>query len=495
MLILISELNGMKHSKFIEMLKDIFEHSPWVAEKVWTYRPFASLTDLHEKMVFIVKDATYEEKLALIQAHPNLGARLEMSNASVQEQAGIGLNQLTSEEFNQFSSLNKQYMEKFGFPFIMAVKGQTKTVIYESMQRRSNHHEAEEFETALKEIEKIAYFRLEELIKKRSVLMSKKRTVSYGKGDVFAYRTFLSPLTGVKQIPESNFIGRSNTVFGVNVKIEVGGQKLLPSFTEGDNSLVVATDSMKNFVQRHLGRYEGATIEGFIQYVAEEFLKKYDHIDTIKIIGEEVPFEETTTTASANGLTRSDLVFKHSRNEKSIAKLELVRGEGTIDIVQQSSGVLDLQLIKVRGNSFVGFIRDEYTTLPEDSNRPLFIYLNIGWEYEDTGDSTGSAPYSYVCAEQVRDIATSIFHELETPSIQYLIYLIGCRVLERFPQLREVSFQSQNHTWDPVVEEIPNSEGKVYTEPRPPYGFQHFTVTKEDLGNSKELSGEINISK
>jgi len=324
--------------------------------------------------------------------------------------------------------------------------------------------------------------------------MSKKRTVSYGKGDVFAYRTFLSPLIAVKQIPESDFTGRSNTVFGVNVKIEVGGQTLLPSFTEGDNSLVVATDSMKNFVQRHLGSYEGATIEGFVQYVAEEFLKKYDHIDTIKIIGEEVPFEETTK-ASANGVTHSDLVFKHSRNEKSVATIEMVRNERTIDIVQQSSGVLDLQLIKVRGNSFVGFIRDEYTTLPEDSNRPLFIYLNIGWEYEDTGDSTGSAPYSYVCAEQVRDIATSIFHELETPSIQYLIYLIGCRVLERFPQLREVSFQSQNHTWDPVVEEIPNSEGKVYTEPRPPYGFQYFTVTKEDLENSKELSGEINISK
>ena len=494
MLVTLSELNETVHSKFVEMLKDIFEYSPWVPEKAWTYRPFASLKDLHEKMVLIVKEATYEEKLALIQAHPNLGARLEMSDASVQEQAGIGLNQLTSEEYDQFSSLNKQYMEKFGFPFIMAVKGKSKTVIYESMQLRIKHTESDEFETALKEIEKIAYFRLQELIKIRGVHMSKERTVSYGKGDVFAYRTFLTPLTGVKQIPESDFLGRSNTVFGVNVKIEVGGQKLLSSFTEGDNSLVVATDSMKNFVQRHLGSYEGSTIEGFIQYVAEEFLKKYDHIDTIKIIGEEVPFE-ATTTASKDGLTQSDLVFKHSRNEKSVATIEMVRNGEVIDIVNQSSGVLDLQLIKVRGNSFVGFIRDEYTTLPEDSNRPLFIYLNIGWEYEDIDDSTGSAPHSYVCAEQVRDIATSIFHELETPSIQYLIHLIGCRVLERFPQLREVSFQSQNHTWDPVVEKIPNSAGKVYTEPRPPYGFQHFSVTKEDLEHHRELSETMNISK
>ncbi len=493
-MVTLDRLNEASHLEFVEILKDIFEHSPWIPEKAWVYRPFSSLEDLHKKMVLIVNEATYEEKLALIQAHPNLGARLEMSRSSVQEQAGAGLNQLTPEEFEQFSSLNKRYMKKFGFPFILAVKGQTKSDIYYAMQLRENHSVTEEFEIALKQIDKIAFFRLQDLLKRRGVQMKKERTVSYGKGAVFAYRTFLSPLTGIKEIPESDFSGRSNTVFGVNVKIEVGGQQLLPSFTEGDNSLVVATDSMKNFVQRHLGSYEGSTIEGFIQYIAEEFLKKYDHIDTIKLIGEEVPFE-AATTVSAGETKESDLVFKHSRNEKAVATIEMVRDGEIVEIVHQSSGVLDLQLIKVRGNSFVGFIRDEYTTLPEDSNRPLFIYLNIGWEYEVNEDSTGSAPHSYVCAEQVRDIATTVFHELETPSIQYLIYLIGCRVLERFPQLREVSFQSQNHTWDPVVEKIPNSEGKVYTEPRPPYGFQHFSVTKEDVENNKKLTETTNITK
>ncbi|MFD2213432.1 factor-independent urate hydroxylase [Metabacillus endolithicus] len=324
--------------------------------------------------------------------------------------------------------------------------------------------------------------------------MGKERFVSYGKGDVFAYRTFLKPLVGVKQIPESHFTERSNIVFGVNVKVEVGGKKLLPSFTEGDNRLVVATDSMKNFIQRHLGSYQGSTIEGFIQYVGEEFLKKYEHVDTIKLIGEEVPFE-TSTRLSVNGLVESDVVFKHSRNEKAVAQIEMVRTQSGVEVVEQNSGILDLQLIKVRGNSFIGFIRDEYTTLPEDNNRPLFIYLNIGWEYEDLENSTGVVPNLYVCAEQVKDIASSVFHELETPSIQYLIYLIGCRVLERFPQLKEVNFQSQNHTWDSVVEDIPNSEGKVYTEPRPPYGFQRFSVTKEDLQQNKEYADTNNLFK
>nr|WP_236930999.1 urate oxidase [Geobacillus sp. JS12] len=322
---------------------------------------------------------------------------------------------------------------------------------------------------------------------------NKERVMYYGKGDVFAYRTNLKPLTGIRTIPESSFSGRNNIIFGVNVKIAVGGAKLLTSFTEGDNSLVVATDSMKNFIQRHLASYTGTTIEGFLKYVATSFLKKYSHIETISLIGEEIPFE-TTFTLSDGNITASDLVFKRSRNEYSFATLNMVRRENdSIDIIDQYSGISDLQLIKISGNSFVGFIRDEYTTLPEDTNRPLFVYLNIKWKYKNIEDSFGDNPEYYVAAEQIRDIATSVFHETETLSIQHLIYLIGRRILERFPQLQEVNFESQNHTWDKIVEEIPGSQGKVYTEPRPPYGFQCFTVTQEDLQhkNIPMLSAEI----
>ncbi|MCM3537585.1 hypothetical protein M4D59_06355 [Priestia endophytica] len=138
-------------------------------------------------------------------------------------------------------------------------------------------------------------------------------------------------------------------------------------------------------------------------------------------------------------------------------------------------------------------MRDEYTTLPEDGNRPLFIYLNIGWNYENSEDALGETPSLYVASEQIHDIASSVFHELETPSIQNLIYRIGCRILERFPQLQSVNFQSQNHTWDTVVEEIPGEKGKVYTEPKPPFGFQLFSVTKEDLkvNSSKEKETKL----
>lgn len=161
---LIKKLNESSHLDFRNTLKDIYEHSPWIPEKAWQYRPFCSLQDLQEKMVQVVKDSTYEQKLALIQEHPNLGTRLEMSSASVKEQKGAGLNQLSEEEYELFSDLNNQYMKKFGFPFIMAVKGRTKDEIYIALKNRVANEEFIEFETALLEIYKIAFFRLEELM-------------------------------------------------------------------------------------------------------------------------------------------------------------------------------------------------------------------------------------------------------------------------------------------------------------------------------------------
>jgi urate oxidase/2-oxo-4-hydroxy-4-carboxy-5-ureidoimidazoline decarboxylase len=183
-------------------------------------------------------------------------------------------------------------------------------------------------------------------------------------------------------------------------------------------------------------------------------------------------------------------VYNHSRNEQAIASLFAKKNESnSLEILEHSSGIQALQLIKISGNSFAGFIRDEYTTLSETNNRPLFIYLNINWNYEKYKDSTGETPALYVCSEQVKDIVTSVFHNLDTLSIQHLIYQIGLTILERFPQLTNVTFQSQNRTWETVVDTIPDDDGKVYTEPRPPYGFQGFALTRDDL--KREGRGRI----
>lgn len=163
-MVTINDLNEVSLSKFTRLLGGIFEHSPWVAEAAGKFRPFPSFPALHERMVQVVAEASREDQLTLIRSHPDLGTRLEVSPSSRQEQKAAGLNELLPEEYENFSLLNKQYIKKFNFPFIMAVKGRTKDEIYSAMKLRVNHEPSVEFETALSEIYKIALFRLNELI-------------------------------------------------------------------------------------------------------------------------------------------------------------------------------------------------------------------------------------------------------------------------------------------------------------------------------------------
>ena len=155
-------LNKQDEAEFIETLGDVFEHSPWVAKKAATARPFATVTNLFNYMVEVVNNLPYEEKLQLIREHPNLGDKMEMSVESIKEQQGAGLTDLTPEEYENFLSLNKQYMEKFHFPFILAVRGKDKNDIYQAMKMRIHHSAETEFETAISEIYRIAQFRIQD---------------------------------------------------------------------------------------------------------------------------------------------------------------------------------------------------------------------------------------------------------------------------------------------------------------------------------------------
>ncbi|MFC5532405.1 factor-independent urate hydroxylase [Cohnella yongneupensis] len=308
------------------------------------------------------------------------------------------------------------------------------------------------------------------------------RTLYYGKGDVLTYRTYAAPLR-VEPIPESAYEGDRNVIFAHNITFSVSGESLLTSFSEGDNSAIVATDSMKNFILRETATFEGSTTEGLLAYVGERFLERYVHLTGVVIAGDRLPFDPLPVAAEGGGYRNSELVYRKSHNDHASSRLEFVRDPvtGRARCVSLQSGISDLQLIKVSGSSFYGFIRDEYTTLPDSYDRPLFIFLNIQWRYGDIVDACDSSRGSYVAAEQVRDIAHHVFHERRSPSIQYLIYQIGLRVLERFPQLEAVSFESNNRTWETVVEPAEVGSAGVYTEPRPPYGFQGFSMTRADL--------------
>jgi 2-oxo-4-hydroxy-4-carboxy-5-ureidoimidazoline decarboxylase len=160
----IESMNQMNRDIFVQMLGWLFEDSPWVASKAWENLPFESREELLQSMINIVGKSEKPRQLALLCAHPDLGTRLQMSETSQKEQAGVGLDKLTKEELTEFVVLNRNYVERFGFPFIMAVKGQSKETILSEMKKRLGSAYDQEFDTALNEVYKIARFRLDDTI-------------------------------------------------------------------------------------------------------------------------------------------------------------------------------------------------------------------------------------------------------------------------------------------------------------------------------------------
>lgn len=308
---------------------------------------------------------------------------------------------------------------------------------------------------------------------------SEERTMNYGKEHVAVYRTFAPALEGVRSIPESDFEGRDNTLFGMEVRVQVEGEEFLPSFSEGDNSKVVATDTMKNFIHHHMGEYEGATVEGFLEFVGKKFLETYSQMETVQVSADELPFEERMVPDD-DGFEPSDLVFRVADGESGFGHVVLSRSDDGPVVEEQKSGVTDIELVKVKDNSFTGYVQDEYTTLPERENRTLYVGMDIYWTYADAADATGEESERYVPPEQVSDIAQVVFDEFDVNSIQELIYLIGERTLERFPQLESVSFEANNRTWLKVRDDL-EGDAKVLKEPPRPTGFQQFSMDHSDL--------------
>ena len=162
----------MSREQFVAIFGPVFEHSDWVAEDAFDRASGCdedgTLEGLHKVLCTAMRAANDEKKLALIRAHPDLAGKLavagDLSEASQREQAGAGLDHCTPEEFEQFDRLNTVYTERFGFPFIMAVKGRDRAAILAALEARIDNGPESEFVTALKEIERIALFRLEDIL-------------------------------------------------------------------------------------------------------------------------------------------------------------------------------------------------------------------------------------------------------------------------------------------------------------------------------------------
>ncbi|HUQ93704.1 MAG TPA: urate oxidase [Bryobacteraceae bacterium] len=271
----------------------------------------------------------------------------------------------------------------------------------------------------------------------------------YGKGDVTVYR-----LQREGQAEE----GKS-PVFGANVLMLLYGDAFWPTYTEGNNTGLVATDSMKNFIQRETLNFTGYDLESYCCFLAAKFLSAYPQTEGVQVSAEEIPYRATG---------EGGMAFTPAGGERSTARVEL-QSSG---IQELRSGIVDFRLLRLGGSAFTGFLRDQYTTLPEIRNRPLHMWLGLDWIYTspEHGLSGGRLP------ARVRSLVHEVFQGFQSGSIQQVIYQVGTRMLAEIPEVSEVNLEAQNRTWDTVMEAGENLG--AFTEPRPPFGCLGLTLRR-----------------
>ena len=162
---MINKINKLSQTEFIKVFANIFENARWIAEELYNKKPFNSFKELSAKMLDIFEVADKEKKLKILNDHPDLADKTKiraLTPDSLKEQGNAGLDQCTEEEFNEFKKLNNIY-KKFGFPFILAVKGKNKIEILNNFKKRISSDPETEFDEAIKQVKLIASLRLEEL--------------------------------------------------------------------------------------------------------------------------------------------------------------------------------------------------------------------------------------------------------------------------------------------------------------------------------------------
>ena len=300
---------------------------------------------------------------------------------------------------------------------------------------------------------------------------------SYDKCRVPVYRVYARPLVGVTPVPESSFSGRTNTLLAMDVDVEVFGENFLASYTHGDNTQVVATDSMKNVVLKQALAFDGATPEQYLQFLGTTLLERYSDMQRLRLTARDLPFDDLVVPHSDGSRGPSATLFASSQDDYGLVTLDCQRDGAGIAITDHRCERVGLRLLKVTGSAFTRFVRDEHTTLPDRVDRPLFIFMDLSWRYTTVADMLGAE--RYVASEQVRDVVTAVFHGFVSESIQHLVHEMGLRLLARFPQLAEVSFEAQNRTWDPVAVSEEDPRVKVYTTPFPAYGLIKLTMSRQ----------------
>jgi urate oxidase len=270
----------------------------------------------------------------------------------------------------------------------------------------------------------------------------------YGKADVTVYRLIRDGSAPPDRSP----------VFGANVKMLTWGGAFWPTYLRGDNTGLIATDSMKNFIHRETFAFTEFGLENYCRFIGRKFLDTYPQVEGLQMTATQLPY------AGLEG----GVAFVPAGPDQAFARIEMTP-EGVIHAV---SGIRGFKLLRLRGSAFQGFVRDEHTTLPDRPSRVLHMWLDLEWSYAtlDAAFSDGRIP------SRVRAIVMDVFKSFESASIQQIIHNMGTRIFSNISEISELRFEANNRTWDVIAER--GEELGVYIEPAAPFGVLGLTLTR-----------------
>ncbi len=283
--------------------------------------------------------------------------------------------------------------------------------------------------------------------------VSGKKRNYYGKDDVIVYRLNRDGQTPSGECP----------VFGANVTLLIYGEAFWPTYTTGDNTGLIATDSMKNFIQHETLNFEGYDLEAYCRFLGKLFLDTYPQAEGAQLTAREIPYRAAPGGAAA---------FMPAGPERSMARIELRRDGGAIQTIEACSGIEGFRLLRLQGSAFHGFVRDRYTTLPDIRNRPLHMGLSLDWLYTDMDAAFSKGAVT----ARVRALVYRVFQQFESGSIQQILHRLGSAILDEIPEISELNLEGQNRTWDTVAEQ--GETLGVYTDARPPVGCLGLTLRR-----------------
>jgi urate oxidase len=409
-------INALDEEQFTTQLGPLFEGSPWIARETWPARPFASLAALHGSLIATVHGSAAERKLALIRAHPDLAGRAaidqELTPESTREQASVGLDRLAPEEFARFTRLNSAYAERFGFPFVICVREHDKHGILAAFERRLVNEPDAEVETALAEIGKIAWLRLCDLAADETSASVVLSSASYGKAAVRLVKVVRA--------------GARHELVDLNVDVALEGD-FDAAYISGDNTRLLATDTMRNAVYALAKEHPLDSIEAFALALAQHHLAAGPTVTAARVRIVQYPWSRISAAGAPH---------EHAFTRDAGERVAIVNASAAG--VEVQAGIDNLLLLKTTASGWENFHRDAFTTLPDATDRILATNLAATWTYH-TGEHDYTSLY-----QAVRSRILETFTDHYSPSVQNTLYRMGHAVLQTFAQVSKIHFRLPN---------------------------------------------------